>query len=396
MPSRAIFVLVAATVVGAEDLVPPESVLLGKIRAHMVEVLAHTPSYTCIETMERMQRSGGRNFQMKDTLRLEVALVDGKEMFAWPGSKKFESDDLRSMITSGAYGNGSFALFARAIFGGNGATFVYAGEEKLKDRTLARYNYQVTRLMSGYSIRMKEHEEVVAYHGSFWAEPKALDVARLEVYADDIPPILDLASAFDGIDYARVRIGESDFLLPAEAQLSMQHSNGDESKNFMRFTSCRQYTGESVLRFDDFDDSNTPAKTGDVEIDIPTGLDLRTTLTGDLDLDKAAAGDVIHAALTHDLKQKGMLWAAKGSTVEGRITRIEHYRDSTILGILFTDLRGGGKHALIHPDLEGAMLGIVAAKPPTVSGQPSPHEALFHLRTGRVVLHRGILMYWRT
>jgi hypothetical protein len=397
MLARALFLLLAASAVRAEDVVPQSSILLGKIRAHMVDILSHEPSYTCVQTMERMQRSAGRNFQMTDTLRLEVALVEGKEMFAWPGSKKFESDDLRNMITTGAYGNGSFALFARAVFGGNIATFTYVGEETLKGKSLVRYNYRVSQLMSGYTIRMKEHEEIVGYHGSFWADPKSLDVRRLEVFADDIPAILELGSAFNGIDYTRMPIGGSDFLLPTEAQLAMQHSNGDESKNFTRFTACRQYTGESVLRFDDFDDSGEPQDAGDTEFEVPSGLDLRISLAEDVDMDKAAAGDVIRGTLTGDLKQKGVVLAPKGSAVEGRITRVERYKESTSVGIVLTDLHASGKHASIHPDFESALMGVLGVKPVTfLLHAPLPHEGLLQLRPGRVVLHRGILMYWRT
>jgi hypothetical protein len=396
MQARVLLLLLAVIALHAEDPLQP-SILLNKIRVHMVDILMHEPSYTCVQTTERMQRSAGRKFQMTDTLRLEVALVDGKEMFAWPGSKKFESDDLRDIISTGAYGNGSFALFARGIFGGNVATFVYVGEELLRGKSLVRYNYRVSRLLSGYTIRMKDIQEVVGYHGSFWVDPNSLDVARLEVFADDIPPVLELQSAFNGIDYARTSIGASEFLLPTEANLAMQHSNGDESKNFTRFTSCRQYTGESVLRFDDFDDSTSPQQTTETEFEVPSGLDLRVSLAGEIDIDKAAAGDAIRATLSSDLKQKGVVIAPKGSAVEGRITRIERYTQGTTLGLTLTDLHANGKHAAIHPDYESALIGILGVKPAFgILHAPLPHEGLIQLRPGKLTLHRGILMYWRT
>src|ERR1700722_17188709 len=99
MRERALLLALTAGLLAAQEApvtsVPAESVLLGRIRAHMDEVLRSAPNYTCVETMERTRRVGpARRFQMEDTLRLEVALVEGKEMFAWPGSKKFEHDDL--------------------------------------------------------------------------------------------------------------------------------------------------------------------------------------------------------------------------------------------------------------------------------------------------------------
>jgi hypothetical protein len=89
-------VLAGAAMVFAQPPAPlaPEVIQLARIRDRMLMNLAHQPNYTCVETIERSQRSGPtRKFALLDTLRLEVALVDGKEMFAWPGEKKFEDTE---------------------------------------------------------------------------------------------------------------------------------------------------------------------------------------------------------------------------------------------------------------------------------------------------------------
>ena len=139
MRGLALLCLLTAGALSAQELTPPlvspASVQLGRIREHMHDVLSHIPNYTCVETMERTRRIGpARQFQMQDTLRMEVALVEGREMFAWPGSKKFESDDLRTLISSGTYGNGAFALFARAVFLSSAPVFVYAGDDPVNGR----------------------------------------------------------------------------------------------------------------------------------------------------------------------------------------------------------------------------------------------------------------------
>lgn len=378
---------------------PPASAQLARIRAHMADVLRHEPNYTCVETMERTRRTGATHqFDMQDTLRLEVALVEGKEMFAWPGSKKFESDDLRNLITTGAYGNGNFALFARAVFLTSAPTFIYRGEDPIQGRNLLRYDFRVTRLSSGYQIRVAEREAIVPYHGSFWADPKTLDAARLEVFADDIPADLGLSYSSDRIDYARAHIGEEDFLLPSESELQMRLPSGEENRNFMRFSSCRQYTGESVLRFDDVTGAaDASQKTPDEEIVLPGGLEVRVALVDDINLASAAAGDEVHASLTNDLKQKSKTLAAKGAMVLGRITRLERYSNQTVVGITFSDLYGDGKHAGLSLTLEQVLMGVIWTPPRgTVLLEQHPHEGLIRVQPGRVMLKRGILMYWRT
>jgi hypothetical protein len=402
MQERALLLVIGASLLAAQeapvDGLSAESVLLGRIRAHMGDVLRSAPNYTCIETMERTRRVGpARRFQMEDTLRLEVALVEGKEMFAWPGSKKFEHDDLRNLISSGTYGNGAFALFARAVFLGNAPTFVYRGEEPIKGRDLARFDFRVAQIVSGYQIRVQANEAVVAYHGSFWADPQTLDAARLEVVADDIPPILGLAYSSDRIDYVRTRIGEEDFLLPSESELEMRQPSGLESRNFVRFSACRQYTGESVLRFDDVTGGGDNPKPPDEEIVLPSGLELRISLLDDIDPMTAAAGDEVHASLINDLKDKGKILTAKGAVVLGRITRLERYPDQTVLGITFTDLYADGKHSALSLQLERILMPVLWTAPRTpILVQPRPNEGLIQIRPGRVVLRRGMLMYWRT
>ena len=54
----------------------------------MAEFLRGQPNYTCTETIERTRQAPASRAKVEDTLRLEGALVDGKEMFAWPGSAR--------------------------------------------------------------------------------------------------------------------------------------------------------------------------------------------------------------------------------------------------------------------------------------------------------------------
>jgi hypothetical protein len=376
----------------------PASALLARIRAHMADVLRHAPNYTCVETMERTRRTGPTHrFEMQDTLRLEVALVDGKEMFAWPGSKKFESDDLRSLISNGAYGNGNFALFARAVFLTSAPTFTYRGEDPIQGRTLLRYDFRVTRISSGYQIRVSEHEAIVPYHGSFWADPKTLDAARLEVFGDDIPTELGLTYSSDRIDYTRTHIGDEDFLLPSESELEMRLLTGEENRNFVRFSACRQYTGESVLRFDDPTVADPSQKPPDEEIVLPEGLELRVTLSDDINLTSAAAGDEVHASLAGDVKLKGKILAAKGAMVLGRISRLERYPTQTVVGITLSDLYADGKHAGLSLTLERVLMAVLWTPPRNaLLLKQQIHEGLIPVQPGRVILRRGILMYWRT
>src|ERR1700676_3351562 len=96
----------------------PEILLLDHIKARMAENLRRLPNYTCTEVIDRSRRRRGTDrFAPVDTLKLDVALVDGKELFSRLGASRFEETDIRDFgRDSGAISSGEFALQARNIF----------------------------------------------------------------------------------------------------------------------------------------------------------------------------------------------------------------------------------------------------------------------------------------
>jgi hypothetical protein len=372
----------------------PETLLLAKIRLHMIENLHRQPNYTCVETVERSNRNGAaRKFQLGDTLRLEVALVDGKEMFGWPGAKKFEDADLRSIVPTGAIGNGNFALHARAIFETSAATFDYRGTED----SAVRYDFHVPLMLSGYRIQVAEKEAIVAYHGYFQADSASLDVRRIEVVADDIPSRLGVAQAIDRVEYDRVRIGEGDFLLPAGSELTLVDLDGREHRNRVRFASCRQFAGESVLSFDEAPPETAPPPTMAAEIEVPAGLGLSLSLLDAIDANQAVIGDPVRARLESALKYKGQVLFSKGATVTGRISRVQKQEDSTMVGIEFTEIESATARARLKPSFEDlAEDSVLIPRMQRRGLDPRPGEGIIPLRPGRFHLQRGILMFWRT
>src|SRR6187549_1101085 len=139
---------------GAQEL-PPGILLLSRIKRHMAQVLERQPNYTCLETIERSMRGAkAKRFQLVDALHLEVAVVEGKELFSWPGEQEFKDRDLRELAPTGAIANGSFAIHARSVFLSNTPQITYHGEETLDGRAVARYDYSVPQYRSGYQIRI--------------------------------------------------------------------------------------------------------------------------------------------------------------------------------------------------------------------------------------------------
>jgi hypothetical protein len=359
---------------------------LPRIREKMTGILLRQPDYTCTETVERARQAVGSRERIEDTLRLEVALVDGKEMFAWPGSKEFEDHDLSDLVSTGMFGNGNFAIYARILFLSNVAEFEDRGDTELDGRTARRYDFRVSRGGSGSRLRNGKHEAVVGFHGSLYADPMTLDVRRMEVVEEDIPAELGITAAETSVDYGRLPIGDERFLLPVESRLMMAMPD-EVNRNWVRFANCRKFTGESTLLFNDPVLTETQAAPiAPQEVDIPAHLTLQLEMPG-LDLIQAAVGDPVRAILWADVKDHGRLLAPKGGIARGRIMQLDRYSNAFALRIEFKDLDWPGGHARLKLRFD----------------QPAFTTRLIGRQGGDIVILRqagtrlsGILMFWRS
>jgi hypothetical protein len=361
--------------------------LLPRIREKMAAVLLRQPNYTCTETIERSRQAVGNHSRLEDTLRLEVALVDGKEMFAWPGSKQFEDRELGEVVATGMFGNGNFAIYARILFLSSVASFEDRGETQLGGRLSQRYDFRVSRLTSGHRLRVNDREAVVGFHGSFYADPVTLDVRRIEVVAEDIPAELNLLQAETAVDYGRLPIGDEEFLLPVDSELMMAMPDVVD-RNWVRFSSCRRFAGESTLSFNDPVLTEVSAPAPPTEIEIPAGLTLQIEMS-DLDLKQAAVGDPVQAILKSDLRSRRQLLAPRGSVARGRIVQLDRYSTYFALKIEFQDLDWPGGHARLKLSFDQTAFGT------RLIGRRQPGGEIVISRQAGTSL-RGILMFWRT
>jgi len=321
--------------------------LANRVVKHMAQTLAVQPNYTCLETVERWVTSKNGKRTLQDRVRLEVALVDGKEMFSWPGAQKFEATDLSSMLPSGLTDTGDFAIQVHELFDGKSATFSMLLEEQISGSDVPRLDFSVPAEHSGLTVN--QSTESSGYHGQLYIDPASLDPRRIRVVVE-IQPKFAISSVTRELTLARVAIGAGDFLLPQSADVSLTRLDGVEFFNHIEFKSCRQFTGDSVLKFDDpVTPPSTPATTASREIIVPTGLDFQVRPKEGFDLTDRAVGDPIQVTLDHDLKSKGSVLFPKEAIVDGRITRLTRTSNVTLLGITLETIVSSAGKASIHP-----------------------------------------------
>ncbi len=380
----------------AQTVPPLEQEAFVKIRQRMEYHLSHQPNYTCVETMERFVRNPAQAPRLVDTVRMEVALVDGHEMFGWPGSRSFDDADLTKMVTTGAISNGDFGSHARALFTGRIANFHYQGQVNFQGKEAIRVDYDVPQMLSGYEIRVDSASAKVAYHGSFYADASTFDMMRIEVIVDNPPLVLKLNSASDVIEYAIAHIAGGDFLLPSQSELSMVRVTGVENRNHVRFTNCREFTGQATLTFEDSSTAAPEAApAGSRPIDLPQGMEIALELAEPVDLGLAAIGDRVRARVVKEVKGKGGIVIPKGAIANGRLTHVERHGAYTVVGIVFREIDATGVQARLNGTLN-RVSGLMPYRGRFVMPPRLPGEGIFAVAALQLQLARGCIMVWRS
>jgi hypothetical protein len=332
---------------------------LSQIKRQMADHLSRVANFTCLETIHRSKTDRIGRMQKNDTLRLEVAFVDGKELFSWLGAGKFEDRGIGEFGRGGAIESGLFASLAQSVFLTKWPTFRYSGEESVHGRRAVRYTYRVPLQGSGYEIKIGTKHALVGFSGSFWADAETLQVMRLSVRADDIPLTLGIYGAVQSIEYTRVRLSETDYLMPQSAETTLSELSGGESRNRTEFSHWLRYESESTLVFE-----GAPSSPGkpDAKIELPPGLVLSTHLDTEIGSARALVGDPIAAIVDQDAKWKGEVIVPPGSTLTGRIRSIEKPDDPSgncTIGLEFSQLQIGNRRVRFFARLsEGKSSGV--------------------------------------
>lgn len=372
--------------------------MLARIRHRAVEDLSHIPNFTCLETLERgTRRHPWSEFSVVDLVQVEVAHVDGEELFSWPGAAHFENRTLRDMVGTGMVSNGEYAGHARSVFMDDVGVIRYWGQEELEGHRAARYDYSIAQAFSGNYLSSGRMKARTGVQGSFWADTTTFDLLRLRAEDSEIPTSLQVDSAGTEVDYGRIRIGSGDFLLPQSASTWIVHTGGVESRNRIDFTHCRQYRTESIVSFEPVDGRSDPRATTIPDFILPGGLSVSLRLETPLTLSKSKGGDAVSAVLAADLQRNRTVLAPKGAVISGRLRILRKAVGGYVVGLEFTDLAFENRHGRFF----GKLVSVDSrfAEPIRAGADLPPAAAavgVFYVDSGIAELPKGMTMQWKT
>lgn len=362
-------VLVSPSGLFAQAELPEHVIALSRIKGRMQQSLDHIPNYTCRQTIERarltknavrrMERQSRRGkgsrsevnlpLESSDRLQVDLALVDGEELYSWPDAESFEEQSLGEMVGFGNLSAGTFAATAHNLFATHAALFTFAGRDDIGGRTLLRFNFRVGLMQSGFVLSDAAGREAeVPYGGSIWADPDSFDLVRIETQAREIPAYLDIVSAVSRIEYQSVDLNGESFLIPRMAHETTGLRSGAENHNRTEFSDCRRFGASSGISFGNENAVEFDQPVRWEEIELPVGVPLAVRLTSKVDSGTSKIGDRVEGVLESDARDGGEVVAPKDAVVLGRIRRLERYRSSApyyTLGIELSQVRFDGKRA---------------------------------------------------
>jgi len=340
----AIFILASVLASAGQQAANPTDILL-RARERLLADMARMPRYTCVQTITRKYYQAPAHFRQPscarlitqhqarrhelslsgwDRLRLEVALVEGSNAFAWVGAPKFTDDTLEQLAGRGPLGSGDFGTFLTEIL--LRARLTFQREEVTDGKRLLEYAYEMPLGKSEYKVKTKDDWVVTAYSGTLVLDPETTDIVDLTVRTAELPEETAACQAISEVAYGRISIHEHMVLIPRETRLRAIDRPGSESLNVTSFANCREYTSTVRMLFDDspIETATTPVAAPQPLQPVPAGIHFKTRIITPIDSNTAAAGDPIEAVLRSPLRgKKNSVLAPVGARLHGRLRRFE-------------------------------------------------------------------------
>jgi hypothetical protein len=381
------------------------------------------PNYTCVETVERNYYAPLANnlpracrvileqrlhptpdlllkFRATDRLRFDVAMVPKGEIFSWVGASRFEDRGIAQLVRSGPMGTGAFGSFLTVVFDQDVKQFIYQRTIEEDGRKFLEYAFDVPAGDSHYRVQVDDFWIHTPYSGTFQVDAATGTLARFAARTGELPEAAGSCLTSTALELAKVRIGTGEFLLTQKARQRFVAPDGREIENTTTFANCREYLGESTVRYETAEPG--PANRVRAEEEVPrafsSGLRFQLALDRPIDSTTAAAGDPFEARLVAPLRDsRQRLTAPASALVRGRILRMEaiHTNPGELVMVLRPEEVQVGNRAIAiraMPDSSGKGKRIPIEMP-----EPGEdHAGVFRFAGDRVVVPLYFRSDWRT
>ena len=290
-----------AAICAAAD--PDPSEVLQRVAAKVLARDSRLPNYTCVETVNRAYYKPAAStlprdcpilmvirrhpspdmvlqLFMTDRLRLDVTMAGRGEIYSWAGASKFDTAGIEPVVKVGPIGTGSFGALLAVVFAQDLHTFQFDGTIRPPESNLMQYSFGVGQKASHYQVKAGNAWVRTACRGTFQVDPATAEVVRLAIQTVDEPSATGDCQTSISTDLIPIRIGDGVFPLPRQEIRRFVSDTGEEVENVTTLSACREYRGESTIRFDSGPGSSAKLNgAGTPPAALPAGLPFTLELT---------------------------------------------------------------------------------------------------------------------
>jgi hypothetical protein len=231
---------------GAEE----QNVVIGDARVHALQHESSLPNFVCTQTTRRFVSVSAHYWEPIDVIVERLTYFDHREQYDVL-TLDGQPANIAHERLRGASSSGEFGSLMKAIFSPETKTeFEWYDWSMLHGKTTQVYAYRVRTLQSRYHIAVPERslDFVAAYHGFIFIDSKDHFVYRVTLHADGIPSNFPMQDVEISLDFGYTRIGEADYLLPLQFQLSSREGNR-LVRNYVDYGNYQKFLADSVVTF---------------------------------------------------------------------------------------------------------------------------------------------------
>lgn len=227
----------------------PDEQFIEKAREAAAQFSESLPNFICQQMTTRYQTEGRPvSWQAVDVVTASLVYEDGKESYhniAVNGKLTKKSME----ESGGSWSTGEFGTTLRDVMSPyTDATFYNRRESTASGLQAYKYGYEVEQQNSHWKTIIGGQSVMPAYKGAIWFDRKSYRTLRIEMEARKIPDEFPADHIEWTVDYAFVRIGTSEYLLPVHAEnLTCWRGTSRCGRNALDFRNYRKFTGESQI-----------------------------------------------------------------------------------------------------------------------------------------------------
>jgi hypothetical protein len=233
---------------------------LNEATEYAMNYVKRLPDFICSQVTRRYVDPNGRESWLKQDEILErLSYFEQHEEYKVVTVNNKLTDIPHEKLGGSATSSGEFGSILKEIFDPRTeTTFGWERWTTLRKRLTYVFNYHVPQAHSTYRITHYVNpasEEgaqslVPGYRGLVYVDKESLKVMKITLEAENLPPGFPIRSVNLSLDYGPARIGDTDYVLPLQAELRSRGDNRFQVKNDIEFRMYRKFGTDTSIKFD--------------------------------------------------------------------------------------------------------------------------------------------------